>query len=148
MSISTLDSRFNNAGKPSAMATIGATINKRQERLLSSLTKEGAKTAVSKSTVSMKDLAALTAKEQVEFSMLTNGNIRLIVRGNERQVLFSEDDLKQFVSEGWKLSGHTHATYDKLGLIASDADYEMLKKLGQTRSVVYNSNGQFLTFEN
>jgi len=104
---------------------------------------------VKKNEVSMTDLAALTAKTNVEYAMFTKGNERLVVRGNEGRVNITPDDAAILNAQGYKWSGHTHVgLYDGWELSASSGDYDVLSMFSQKESVLYNVKGEYQTFEN
>ena len=94
----------------------------------------------------MSDLSAMTAKTGDEFAMFTLGNERVVMRGDERSVSLSKDEIKQMVARGYKWSGHTHPGGSKTVLRASEADREALSLFNQRTSVIYNSVGEFQTF--
>jgi hypothetical protein len=106
---------------------------------LDSLPGYDSRATVKKSDVSMMDLAALTAKEQVEFAMFTRGSERLIVRGDGRRVNVCSEQAVKLRAQGYKWSGHTHVGGY---LAASLGDKEILKLFDQERSVIYNSFGK------
>ena len=96
----------------------------------------------------MSDLSALTAYTGDEFAMFTKGNERLIIRGNSDMVNIDIDEAKKLANEGYKWSGHTHPGINFNCLFSSDGDRIILKQFKQNKSVIYNSKGQYLTFEN
>jgi hypothetical protein len=100
---------------------------------------------VKKSDVSMIDLAALTAKENVEFAMFTRGPERLIVRGDRFNVEINEFDAAVLNARGYRWSGHTHVGDF---LVASDGDRDVLRQFAQKRSVIYNAMGKRNIFPN
>lgn len=95
----------------------------------------------------MTDLAALTAKTGDEFAMFTKSENRLVVRGNPYKVNIGVGEAKNLAVQGYKWSGHTHPGDGPLCLTPSDGDYDILKAFGQNKSVIYNSKGQFATFD-
>ena len=53
----------------------------------------------------MRDLAVLTAHEDVEFAMQTKGQTWRIIRGDERHVnTISAETAKQYAEAGWSLA--------------------------------------------
>ena len=134
-------------GKPNAIIHYGKPLNNQQEKILKKLPNFNSRTVVKKSSVSMADLSALTAQTGVEFAMFTNGGKRLIVRGNSNSVSINVDEAKQLARQGYKWSGHTHPGIDDNNLLASEGDIEILKTFKQPQSVIYNSKGNFLTFD-
>jgi hypothetical protein len=56
-------------------------------------------------------------------------------------------EAKRLNEEGYRWSGHTHPGVDNSCLIASAGDRAILDCFEQKTSVIYNSKGNFLTFE-
>jgi hypothetical protein len=132
-------------GRPDDIARHGKPLNNRQRRLLDKLPECDSRATVKKSDVSMIDLAALTAQENVEFAMFTRGPERLIVRGNRGRVNINWFDAAKLNALGYKWSGHTH-TGDYL--VVSEGDNDVLMQFAQTRSVIYNAMGKRNIFPN
>lgn len=145
-SIKAIDSRNNATGNPAAILQYDVSLNKRQQAILDKLPEFGSEVDVPKNAVSMRDLAALTAKTGVEFSMFTKGNERKIIRGAEDTVPIFEDDAERLNKQGYRWSGHTHPGDNILCLKASDGDRNILNCFSQSSSVIYNSKGQFESF--
>lgn len=135
------------AGNPAAIAHIGAPLNNRQKRLLASLQKTNDRVTVRKKSVSMKDLAAMTAETGDEFAMFTKGGERLIIRGDNTKVNVNEIKAGEMAAQGYRFSGHTHPGADISDLRASPGDYKILRAFGMERSIIYNSSGAKQTFE-
>ena len=57
------------------------------------------------------------------------------------------EDARLLGDQGYKWSGHTHPGTDFLCMQPSDGDYAILNEFSQTSAVVYNSKGEFRTFE-
>lgn len=134
-------------GNPNAIIHYGKPLNNQQKKILSKLPNYDSKIIVKKSSVSMTDLSALTAETGVEFAMFTKGGKRLIIRGNSYSVNININEAKQLAKQGYKWSGHTHPGIEFNSLLASYGDVEILKTFKQQQSVIYNSKGDFLTFE-
>jgi hypothetical protein len=138
-----IESRFSGVGKPDDIARHKRPLNKRQQRLLDKLPSFDSRVIVRKSDVSMIDLAALTAKESVEFAMFTRGPERLIVRGDRGSVNINPFDAVVLNALGYKWSGHTHVGD---WLMESVSDKIILRQFNQKRSVIYNSFGKHSWF--
>ena len=151
MTISSIDSpieqRHNGKGNPNAINIFGAELNNRQKQLLEKLPDFDSRTIVPKDSVNMADLAALTAETGNEFAMFTKRSDRLIIRGNEKMVNIDVDAAEQLAKEGYRWSGHTHPGMDFIAMQPSDGDYAILDCFKQESSVIYNSKGDFRTFE-
>lgn len=142
---STVESRKSEKGRSAAVYHYGSDLNTRQKKILSNLEEYDSRYTVKKSDVNMSDLSALTAYTGVEFGLFTKGGERLIIRGNSRHINITEADAIEMANDGYKFSGHTHV--EPNDLTASDGDYAILKAFKMTRSVIYDSVGNFCTFE-
>ena len=130
--------RYSGKGEAWAVKKRYVVLNNRQLRLLDKLPGFDSRVTVTKSHVSMSDLAALTADTGVEFAMFTCGHRRLIVRGDRFHVNINPSDAAEMRARGYRWSGHTHV----VGLIDSKGDRAVLEAFGQNRSTVYNAMGQ------
>ena len=136
----TISSRSAAMGKPSAIIG-GAQLSKRQDRLLSALRSDGDSLVTRKKDVNMRDLSALSAHEGVEFALLSKGQTRMVIRGSELKVSsVNSTTARQFASDGWKISGHTHVFG---GIVPSDGDESMVRAFNQSRSMVCDITGQW-----
>lgn len=133
-------------GRAAAIRLMDADLNNRQQNVLSRLNKAGDTLVSTKSQIKTKDIAALTAKEGVEFSLFTKGNKRMIVRGTEFNTPVGEQRLRQLAEEGWKFSAHTHPTTGPFSLKPSPGDINVLYLFKQGQSVIYNASGEFEKF--
>lgn len=151
MTISSIDSpieqRHNGKGNPNAINIFGAELNNRQKQLLEQLADFDSNVIVPKDSVNMADLAALTAETGHEFAMFTKSGNRLIIRGNTNMVNIDIEKANQLAKEGYRWSGHTHPGVDFNCLTASPGDKSILRCFPQNTSVIYNSKGQYLTFD-
>ena len=144
---SPIEQKHTGKGNPNAVLTFGRPLNNRQQKLLDALPEFNSRVIVPKSSVNMADLAALTAVTGDEFAMFTKENERLIIRGNYFMVDIGIKEATELNSQGYKWSGHTHPGVDRNVLAASEGDKDILMMFRQKMSVIYNSKGQFLTFE-
>lgn len=142
-----IEQRNTGKGNPNAILTFGIDLNNRQKIILDKLPDFDSRIIVKKKSINMADLSAFTASTGQEFAMFTKGEERLIIRGNEKMVNISVDDAKKLAELGYKWSGHTHPGMDFLCMQPSDGDYSILNCFKQNNAVVYNSKGDFRTFE-
>lgn len=142
-----IEQRNTGKGNPNAVLTFGTELNNRQKKLLEKLTGYDSRATVPKKSVRLSDLSALTAYTGDEFAMFTKGGERLIIRGNKIKVEVNKEDALKLAEKGYRWSGHTHPGTDYECLTASPGDMGILKCFKQTRSAIYNSKGQYLTFE-
>ena len=141
-----IEQRNTGKGNPNAVLMFGVELNNRQKMLLEKLPEFDSRIIVSRSSVNMTDLAALTAYTGDEFAMFTKGNERLIIRGGKTNVNIDTAQAKVLANEGYRWSGHTHPGLNYNCLTASLGDKTVLKCFPQKTSVIYNSKGQYLTF--
>lgn len=133
-------------GKPPGIALFGDKLSKKQQKLLTKLQKYDEKVVVSKRSVSMKDLAALTAHEGVEFAMFTRKGKRLIIRGGRNDVNIDDEKMKKLAQLGYRWSGHTHPVTNLHELVPSPGDRNVLRASGKNLSVIYSSTGRKYVF--
>jgi len=142
-----IEQQHTGKGNPNAILTFDVPLNNRQQALLDSLPEYDSRVTVSRESVNMADLSALTAKTGDEFAMFTKGGERLVVRGNSTKVNINVDEAKRLAEQGYRWSGHTHPGVDINVMIPSSGDKEILKCFPQDISVIYDSKGNFRTFE-
>lgn len=96
--------------------------------------------------ITMKDMSALTAYKGVEFSLFERPDKYIIVMGTETGIALN-NKITTLISNGkYKWIGHTHPGSSFNCLIPSDSDYDVLNKLNQKRSAIYNSVGMYYIF--
>lgn len=142
-----IEQKHTGKGNPNAIVTFDMPLNDRQRKLLERLPEYDSRIIVPRKSVNMADLSALTAKTGDEFAMFTKGNERLIIRGNSYRVNISVEMAEILAADGYKWSGHTHPGIDRYCLQASYGDMDILKCFNQKFGVIYNSKGNFQTFE-
>lgn len=142
-----IEQRNTGKGNPNAILTFGLELNNRQRSLLDKLPEYDSRVNVDRKSVNMSDLSALTAHTGDEFTMFTKGNERLIIRGNSYMVNIGVEDALALAASGYKWSGHTHPGTDFISMQPSDGDYSILNCFEQENAVIYNSQGDFRTFE-
>ena len=57
------------------------------------------------------------------------------------------DKARELAENGYRWSRHTHPGYDSNVLLASEGDIRILNEFQQKQGVIYNSLGEYLTFE-
>lgn len=142
-----IEKQHTGKGNPNAILHFDLELNNRQKKILGQLPECDCHVMVKKNYINMSDLAAFTAKTGDEFAMFTKGSDRLIVRGNSTSVNIDVKMAADLAVKGYKWSGHTHPGYDFLAMQPSDGDYEILKCFKQHSGVIYNSKGEFRTYE-
>lgn len=142
-----IEQRNTGRGNPNAVFIFDEPLNNRQQSLLAYLVNYDDVITVKKSTVNMKDLSALTAKEGVEFALFTRKNERMVVRGGRSSVNINVNKAKELNGGGWRWSGHTHPGVDDFSTLASREDKMILNCFSQNESAIYNSKGRFSLFD-
>lgn len=142
-----IEQKHTGKGNPNAVLTFGIELNNRQKNLLEKLSEFGSKVIVDKKSVNMADLSVLTAHTGDEFALFTKGKDRLIIRGNSLMVNLDIGQAKKLAAHGYRWSGHTHPGIDINVMMPSTGDKEILKCFSQNSSVIYDSKGNFRTFE-
>jgi hypothetical protein len=127
-----------------------AGLSTRQQVLLNDLPHTGAEIIVKRSSVSMTDLAALSAATGDEFALFTKKGNRLVVRGDKGHVYIGKNRAVTLNEEGYRFSGHTHTTlhHNGMELTPSGGDYEILGYFDQEYSSIYNIKGQQQKYRN
>jgi len=144
---STIETRNAAEGTAPAIYWGHAKLNNRQKKLDAILTEAGDQHLFTKREVSLKDIAALTAKNDCEYALFTRGNQRLLTRGTKTNAGMPENQLRQLAREGWRFSGHTHPGVGEQYRIPSQGDRNVLELFKQRQSVILDSVGGFDTFE-
>ena len=142
-----IEQKHTGKGNPNAILHFDIELNIRQSKILEQLPEFDSRVIVNKKAVSMIDLSALTAKTGDEFALFTKENERLVIRGNAFKVNINVEEAKTLAAQGYRWSGHTHPGIDYNCMTFSKGDWDILKCFEQNSSVVYNSKGQFRTFE-
>ena len=118
-----IEQRNTGKGNPNAMEHFGRPLNNRQQRLDDALPGYDSRIVVKKRDVNLRDLAALTAKTNAEYSLFTRKGDRMIVRGNETRVNITPEIAHDMTTHGWRWSGHTHPGIDVNVTTPSPGDY-------------------------
>lgn len=142
-----IEQKHTGKGNPNAILIFDVELNSRQEKLLKLIPEYDSRAIVPKDSVNMADLSALTAKTGDEFAMFTKGNERMVVRGNTCGVNIDVEQAMHLNTEGYRWSGHTHPGTGINTTIPSSGDKEILNCFDQEQSVIYDSKGNFRTFE-
>lgn len=114
-----------------------ASLNKRQRKLLESLSKPGATVTLRKNSVSMNDLLQLTNVTGDEFNMFTLKGERLIIRGQGNKITVSRELYNEIIGGSYRFSGHTHPPGYSIEPGPSDGPF--LRDLGQQRSGIWGT---------
>ena len=147
---SPIESRHTGKGDPYGISKYGKQLNKRQKRILEKLQNVKDEYVFDRNDVSMVDLAALTARENVEFAMFTRGPARLVMRGDDKHVYVNTINAYLLNKKGWRWSGHTHVGDPLTNTtikIVSHGDISVLRCFTKQKlSALYFINGDYGIF--
>ena len=118
-------------------------LTKRQRKILDSLKEAGDYIVLPRRMIKASDLSYLTASTGVEFSLFTNGSLRLLVRGTNTKTPINHL-LNKLRDEAWKFSAHTHPGISDESLKPSPDDARFLQALGQEQSLIFNPAGEHI----
>lgn len=117
-----------------------AGLNKKRQNILNRLPKSGAFFRYPKETLSIRDLAYLSAATDDEFALFRSKTEDIIIRGTNRSCDIVGELGEEIVSKKYEWVAHSHT--DKGQLVASIADRETLKRLGQKKSIIVGVDGE------
>lgn len=138
-------------GKPKILFNYSfGKLSKTQEKLID-LLKEKDRIEIDKKRenikVTMKDLSALTAVTGLEFALFERNDKYIIFKGNSYSIYLNGNTIGMLINRKFIWVGHTHPGMSFNCLMPSDGDYKTLKALGQKKSTIYNSVGEYYVFE-
>ncbi len=111
-----------------------AGLTKRRENFLNRVPNEGDYAAFKKDSITIEDLAYLSAQEGHEFALLRSKSSDILFHGNATGCTFT-DDLEALLIQGrMELVAHSHPDMDHI--IPSREDRDFLKAIGQRKSVI------------
>jgi hypothetical protein len=111
-----------------------AGLTKRRENLLNRVPNEGDYASFKKDSITIEDLAYLSAQEGHEFALLRSKSNDILLHGNGTGCTFT-DDLEVLLVQGrMELVAHSHPDVDHI--IPSSEDRDFLKSIGQKKSVI------------
>lgn len=124
-----------------------AGLNKHRQSLLNRVPKPGNWANFTKGSITMKDIAFLTAKTGDEFAILVGKKEDILFHGNKYHCLFDGAISEMLMKGQFELYGHSHPM--EMFPVPSDDDIETLKKIGQKKSYLISSvTGREIEFNN
>ena len=109
-------------------------LDKHKQALLDKVPNTGDWANVAKDSVSLRDIAFLSAKTGHEFALLNGKKNDILFHGNTTECFFDDDLVDMLKSGKITLYAHSHPDYKKI--IASTNDRKFLKNIGQTESLI------------
>lgn len=116
-----------------------AGLDKRRTNILNRLSQSGDFHRFEKDTISVRDLAYLSAATNVEFALFRSKNNDILIRGTSRACDITGDLGIEILERKYKWVAHSHV--DMGTLTASIADRETLIKLRQRKSIIIGIDG-------
>lgn len=109
-----------------------AGLNKHRLSLLNRVPQSGNWAVFPKESITMKDIAFLTAKTGNEFAILAGKREDILFHGNKYHCMFDGELSEMLINGQFELYGHSHPA--EMFPQPSDDDIETLQKLGQRKS--------------
>lgn len=94
---------------------------------------------VVKNSISIRDLAYLSAATMNEFAVFRGEKEDILIRGNSRACEILSDLCNEIIKKKYEWIAHSHV--DRGALAVSIADRERLKRLGQKKSIIVGIDG-------
>lgn len=114
-----------------------AGLNEKRKNMLARAPNPNDWATFEKDTISIKDIAYLSAATHHEFALLRGKTKDIIVHGVELHCYFDDELLGLLQTKKLRLIAHTHPDYGKI--IASADDREFLKHINQKTSIIVSS---------
>lgn len=117
-----------------------AGLSQRRQNMLNKLQKSGDFSRYDADSISIRDLAYLSAATRNEFALFRSKREDIVIRGNSRACDIVGDLGEEILSRKYEWVAHSHV--DGGNLTASAADRETLRKLGQRKSIIVGIDGE------
>lgn len=111
-----------------------AGLNEHRKKLLKRVPESGDWVILQRESVTVKDIAYLSAATQHEFALLRGKREDVLFHGTARHCEFTGEVLRMLECKRLWLVAHTHS--DRTQIVASAADREFLRKIGQEKSII------------
>lgn len=121
-----------------------AGLNQRRQNILNRLQNSGDSSRFEKDSVSIRDLAYLSAATRNEFALFRSKREDIVIRGNSVACDIVGELGEEILEKRYEWIAHSHV--DGGNLTASAADRETLKKLGQRKSIIVGLDGEEIEF--
>jgi len=111
-----------------------AGLNKHRQELLNRVPKQNDWVALERESVTVKDIAYLSAATHDEFALLRGKTRDILFHGVQQHCYFSEELIVLLKSKKLRLVVHSHPDYNDIE--ASDDDRKFLKYIEQKKSLI------------
>ena len=121
-----------------------AGLNQHRQNMLKKLQNSGDYARYEIDSITIRDLAYLSAATKNEFALFRSKREDIVIRGNSRACDIAGDLGEEILSRKYEWVAHSHV--DGGNLTASAADRETLRKLGQRKSIIVGIDGEEIEF--
>lgn len=121
-----------------------AGLDKRRQNILNRMPHTGDFLKLERDSISVRDLAYLSAATSNEFTLFRGKEHDIIVRGNSMECNIEEDLSEEIIKKHFKWIAHSHV--DGGPLMASVEDRKTLHKLNQAESIIVGIDGEEIVF--
>lgn len=121
-----------------------AGLNQHRQNILNKLQNSGDYARYEIDSITIRDLAYLSAATRNEFALFRSKREDIIIRGNSRACDIVGDLGEEILTRKYEWVAHSHV--DGGNLTASAADRETLRKLGQRKSIIVGIDGEEIEF--
>ena len=121
-----------------------AGLDKRRQNILNRMPYSGDFLKLQRESISVRDLAYLSAATSNEFTLFRGKEHDIIVRGNSMECNIEEDLSEEIIKKHFKWIAHSHV--DGGPLMASVEDRKTLHKLNQAESIIVGIDGEEIVF--
>lgn len=122
-----------------------AGLDKRRQNMLNKMPKTGESTRAERGSISIRDLAYLSAATGNEFALFRSKTEDIIVRGDSRSCNVGGKLGDEIINKHYEWVAHSHV--DGGPLNASVEDRETLHKLKQSKSIIVGIDGEEIIFK-
>ena len=128
-----------------AVRTGRAGLNEHRKKILKRVPEPGDWARFPRESISLKDIAYLSAAEHHEFALLRGRQEDILFHGVALHCYLNEELITLLKEHKFELVAHTHPDWDRI--TPSQNDRSFLKGIGQKNSMIISSiTGQMLTF--
>ena len=121
-----------------------AGLNQHRQNMLKKLQNSGDHARYEIDSITIRDLAYLSAAKKNEFALFRSKREDIVIRGNSRACDIAGELGEEILNRRYEWVAHSHV--DGGNLTASAADRETLRKLGQRKSIIVGIDGEEIEF--
>ena len=121
-----------------------AGLSKKRQNILNRLTESGSFCRYEKGSISLRDLAYLSAATKNEFALFRSKSEDIIIRGTNRNCDIIGELADEILNKKYEWVAHSHI--DRGNLTPSKEDRATLARLGQKKSILVGIDGEEVVF--